>query len=289
MEGDRKSLIIFRRMAMSLGNMINPLSKFEDGHPIWYWLALSALSVAVVIAFCVVGPTGYGNKNYLAIKPGMTSILMASVFMTALMLRGCIKLPEHPLMYLLLVGDMLVFASFLEIVCAGTPVELFKMPWWLPFKNPAVTPRFLAGCVIVLTFIGARAIAGLGVILLAFVTLIHIMTVNSSLESRGVVFVIASYLSLLFQIKIPGMHIDKKLSQAFLEDLGRGARIVGNEAIKDVRATKSAAVAGTKLAARGVAAYMTGGASELAAADASNLCNHEEKPILKEIRIGESD
>lgn len=245
------------RVKKIIKGLFNPSAEIADSNPVWFWLSFGLLGIALFVAINPVGPEAILRNgrsiDLLVLRPGFTGVLLAALFSFALILRGCMKIGKNPWICLLQAGDLLLFASFLEIVFTGKSVTLFAMPAWWPFKDPSISPRSLSVAVIVLTFIGARAIAGIGIVLLMVVTLIYVGKVEDALGMWGVVFVVAAYMSLLLQYKIPGMRIDKKLSELFLDDFGHGISQIGNETRKNLQATGQAASTGVEMAVKGAA------------------------------------
>lgn len=193
-----------------------------------------------------------GNETKAPLRPGLTGSLVSVVFMSALFLRGVLKLPRHPLIFLLLIGDLILFASFLELLLTSDPVQLFTMPEWWPFKVGYISPQFLAVTVIILTLIGARAIAGLGIMLLSIVTSLHILKMEGELGCCGWCFIFMAYLSLVLQMKVPGMRFDTGKGMLFLRQLGHGVDRVGAQVKDDLAATGQVVDAGAHLAVKAV-------------------------------------
>lgn len=131
-------------------------------------------------------------------------------------------------------------------------VKLFTINLLVIEKTISVSPQSLALTVLLLTCVGMRAIAGLGILLLSFVTLIHIINVQESLGWKGITFIITSYMSLLLQIKIPGMYVNKENGMSFLCQTGRGLLKIGAAAKNDLEATGNAIDTGTRLVAKSI-------------------------------------
>ncbi len=253
---------------------LNPNKLIPDDNPIWYWIALALSFLTIILSCCLWGDDFKvvdGKEHDLQIlMPKLVGSLMTIIFVSGLFVRGCLKMPRNIWTLLLFVTDLFILASFLELIFTGSTVTLFsiKPKWleWIGFEGVSfgMSPRALAIGVILLTWVGARAIAGVGVILLCAVTMIRLATVEESLGMRGVFIVFSGFLSLALQMKLPGMRIDKKRSKELLEDMGRGASRLATEAQENLQATGQAATAGVKMAAKAAAAYATGGASLVA-------------------------
>lgn len=231
-------------------SIFDPSKELEDAHYLWFWVALAFLLIAVAIAWGdqtapeeILRQTGdkflsndveYSKVNLLMLRPGVMGTLVSAGFVAMLFIRGCIGCVKSPWVYVLIVGDVLLFASFFEILLSEDSIELFKLPF-LP--SVSVTPRALAVFIVLLTCIGGRTLAGLATILLALAEVLVFAKAEDALGTKGVVFVLASFISLLLQLKIPGLSINKSFTQVFLDDIGRGAFKMKLETMNNFEAT----------------------------------------------------
>lgn len=253
---------------MRAAKFLNPNAKISDYHPFWFWACLICLLVAVTIAIGPFVPEGFfeGGKpySYQALRPRLTDVLVSAIFMGFLYVRGCLKMPRAPIVWLLIIGDVLLFGSFFQMTLSSEKVTLFTIPNPFDFfsgVDVSVTPRKLACFIFLLTLFGARAFAGIGIGLLLVVTMVNMMVVDKIFGLYGVVYIIAAFLAVMLQFKVPGMRVNKKLMALFAEDFGRGALDIASEAQRDMLAAGDAAKAGIKLATGTAVAVATGGVS----------------------------
>lgn len=205
---------------------LNANIRMDDSHPFWFWSCLTCLFVAVAIAVWPFGPEGGIDENgikysYLALRPRMTDVLVAAIFMSCLYVRRCLTPPDSPIVWLLVIGDLLLFGSFFQMVLSSSSVTLFTLPDWMHMlgaEDVAVTPRKLAILILLLAFLGARVFAGVGIVLLTALTAINMFAVEKAHGSFGVIYIISAFVSVMLQFKIPGMHVNKSLLTLFAED-----------------------------------------------------------------------
>ena len=253
---------------MRAAKFLNPNAKISDYHPFWFWACLICLLVAVTIAIGPFVPEGFFEggvrHSYQALRPRLTDVLVSAIFMGFLYVRGCLRMPNAPIVWLLIIGDVLLFGSFFQMTLSSEKVNLFTIPNPFDFfrgVDISVTPRKLACFIFLLTLFGARAFAGIGIGLLLVVTMVNMMVVDKTFGLYGVVYIIAAFLAVMLQFKVPGMRVNKKLMALFAEDFGRGALDIASEAKRDMIATGDAVKAGVKMVSGAAVAVATGGAS----------------------------
>lgn len=265
---------------------LDPNECIDGGNIFWFWFALGLLVFALIIGLNLGGDetkwVGGKEISLIQLIPDFISAILSTFFMAALFIRKCIKVPEHPLIWLLIIGDLILFASFFNVIFSGEDVVLFEMPNWWPFKDPSIKPRFLACAILMLTVIGARPIAGLAAILLAFVTLIKLQMVNESLGAKGMIYVFSSFVSLVVQTRIPGIGFDAIRSRQFLSDAGSVVKMVGGDLVKSIQSTGNAAKNVASAATKAAMAYATGGIS-LVAEQMSQKSKTENTELLNKI------
>lgn len=244
--------MILKKIVNVFKNIFDTRRELDDSHQFWYWAALVFLVIAIR---CVLwGDQDVpeeimkmsGNKTWFSsevrsdtinlqiLKPDMTGMLASVFFMGILFIRGCIGSVRNPWVYVLIFGDVILFASFFGLLFSNDSVVLFTLPF-LP--DVSVTPRTLAVFIILLTCIGARSVAGFATILLVWAEFLVFRKADDALGIEGVVFILASFASLVLQLKLPGLSINKTFLQVFLEDVGRGVSKVKNETMKNLEST----------------------------------------------------
>lgn len=221
------------------GDTMHPNKEISETSSIWFFLALASLATALIIALgdwwqhpeiYVQGKNGLIREsmaNETSLMPGLLPALFSVLFYISLLVRRIIRVISHPLALLLVAGDIVLIAIFIELIL---PAKGIKLLFW------DISPMPLLIFVILFSWIGMRAIAGFGVLILIWASVVRLSAVNDALGLCGLLFVVLSFIALLLQMKLPYMRPEGGFLACLKQDFG----FITHEARKDVAASGDA-------------------------------------------------
>lgn len=257
---------------------LDPNKELSKTSVVWYLLALCLMGISVYLCYSagwqsdgfvsVVYEDGNITKavaevpaNRFSIAPQVTSIVWATLIYGAMLVRKYVRSVKNIPVLLLVLLNVVFIASLIESFLPAQSVCLFKF-----FKCEVLNlnPQMLLVFVVLMTWLGMRAISGFAIILLLLAFLSRSQDLNASLGMHGAAYALCGAFSLIIQCKLPYMVPESGLWNSLKQDFGRGVSYIGNEARQNISATGNAVASGVKMVATAATAYATGGSSIIA-------------------------
>ena len=179
-------------------------------------LSLIFLLISGVMSFFKYTHSGWIWNTYLTFKPGFISSILAICLISPLYMRGVLKWNKSIYTLISLVLILLVFASFLELAMGGNE------------KNTVVISLLVAS--IVLSWLGIRAVAGIGWMLVLVAAIYSVIENHLALGFFGFVYVASGFIGLILH---SGLNPGQMFSEIKGEFSGAASKTI-NEAKQSI-------------------------------------------------------
>lgn len=242
---------------------LHPSKELPKESGIWTIIAIALMGFALWVVFTAKWQTeGFFQAGYkdgklvevievfkacrFGIAPNVTAVICAIFIYGALLARRYIR-PASNLYALLLVAMNVVFvASLVESFLPAKSVCLFRMLGW---EVLTFSPLKLLVFVILLSWLGMRALSGFSIILLILAFWSRTQELDVTLGFWGSAYLLCGFLSFVVQCRLPYMVPDGGLGAAFLQDFGWVRAQVQQNLKASVAVTENAAAAAMSIAA----------------------------------------